>query len=97
MSEDTVHIYLKNPEFKENIIQDATASEKYLILQNDTLHHEKIELTKLIEELREEITMLETDNERMEQGKTYMGGIIKNCMELDKLRLQANENLHIMF
>jgi len=33
----------------------------------------------------------------MEQGKTYMGGIIKNCVEFDKLRLKASDTFQHMF
>ena len=96
MSNENVHIYLKKPD-KDFLMKEATASEKYLILQNDTLHHEKLELTKLIDALRQELAIIENDNDRMEQGKTYMGGIIKNCVEFDKLRLQASDTFQHMF
>ena len=96
MSTEIPFLYLKHPD-NETIMKEATASEKYLILQNDTLHREKIVLTKIIDALKEELSIVENDNGRMEQGKTYMGGIIKNCVEFDKLRLQASDTFQYMF
>ena len=64
--------FSKKPE-KDFLMKEATASEKYLILQNDTLHHEKLELTKIIDALRQELAIIENDNDRMEQGKNLYG------------------------
>lgn len=85
MSEVT-NIYLDNKKKEEHVLTDASAAEKYIILQNEHLEASNQYFQKCLKEREHEIFELENDCGRMEHEKTYMGGIIKNCVELDKIR-----------
>lgn len=80
---------------KDHIVSEASASEKYIILQNEHLEAENQRLQKAVNKHQKEIIDIESENDKMEQQKTYMGGIIKNCVELDKSRQKIAINMNI--
>lgn len=79
---------------KDQIVSEASASEKYIILQNEHLEEENQRLQKAVNKHQKEIIDIENENDKMEQQKTYMGGIIKNCVELDKFRQKIAINMN---
>lgn len=82
---DSINIYLGNQETKSSILSDLSPERKYIILQNDTLHSENRNLNNKINELENQIEELETDSAKMERSVTYIKGMLKNFVEIDKL------------
>jgi hypothetical protein len=66
-------------------MNDLSAERKYIILQNDTLQAENREYSKKIKELENEIEELEIDSGKMEKSMTYIKGMLKNFVEVDRL------------
>jgi hypothetical protein len=90
-AKESVHIYLNSAAATEKVFGtgDASASkeaENYIILQNDTLQAEdrKLRYEAKANEMR--IEELEEDADRTDKGRVYMKGLLKNLVELDKLR-----------
>jgi len=82
---ESINIYLGNQETKSSILSDLSSERKYIILQNDTLHSENRTLNNKIIELENQIEELETDSGKMERSLTYIKGMLKNFVEVDKL------------
>jgi|694.fasta_scaffold01796_16 hypothetical protein len=82
---ESINIYLRNEEQKSTIMNDLSAERKYIILQNDTLQAENREYSKKIKELENEIEELEIDSGKMEKSMTYIKGMLKNFVEVDRL------------
>ena len=85
-NQEHVNIFLTTATQKDKVLAGATPQENYIILMNDTLQAEQRTLTKQIQELEVTIDELEADNDRMEKGRTYMKGLLKNFNELGKYR-----------
>jgi hypothetical protein len=66
-------------------MNDLSAERKYIILQNDTLQAENREYSKKIKELENDIEELEIDSGKMEKSMTYIKGMLKNFVEVDRL------------
>lgn len=94
MSSESSHneykIYLDSAK-KDKILGDAKTYEKYVILQNETLHNKVNELQEKINCLDSTIEGLEDDNDRMEKSKGYTKNLLKNFSELDKLNIKWRE------
>ena len=93
---ENVNIYLNTKEKKDDILDKATPQEKYIILMNDTLHYKNKELESDINDLESQIEVFEDDNNRMEKGRTYMKGLLKNFVEIHKWYstvVEKNENV----
>ena len=90
--QEHVNIFLTTTAQKDKVLAGATPQENYIILMNDTLQAEQRTLTKQIQELEVTIDELETDNDRMEKGRTYMKGLLKNFNELGKYRKEVIQN-----
>lgn len=86
-----INIFLNSEEKKEQVFNNATSYEKYIILQNETFQIKNKELEQNISRLETINEELEEDNSRMETGKRYTKNLLKNFAELDKLRVQVNE------
>ena len=69
---------------KDDILDKATPQEKYIILMNDTLQYKNKELESDIHDLESQIEVFEEDNNRMEKGRNYMKGLLKNFVEIHK-------------
>ena len=94
MSPETPHteykIYLDSAK-KDKILEDANTYEKYVILQNETLHTKVTELQEEFKILQSSVEELEEDNDRMEKSKGYTTNLLKNFSELDKLNIKWRE------
>lgn len=82
---ESINIYLRDQDTKTRILSDLSAERKYIILQNDTLQAENKTLNSKINELENQIDELETDSGKMERSMTYIKGMLKNFVEVDKL------------
>lgn len=96
MSEN-VNIFLNTDQKHKEILENTSAEQKYIILQNDYLHSRNqallIESTN-IKNINEE---LEQDNGRLEQRITYITGILKNFHALNKLYKELSQHENKMF
>ena len=81
-SMENVHIYLNNKEKRDDVLGTATPQEKYIILMNDSLNYKNKELEGHIHDLEAQIEVFEEDTNRMEKGRTYMKGLLKNFVEI---------------
>lgn len=91
MQDKEVNIYLNNRAEIDNICKDASPHEKYIILMNQSLHMENIEVNKKNRELETRIDELEEENENFDNSKRYTRGLLKNLVELEKLRSKIAE------
>jgi hypothetical protein len=82
---ESINIYMRNEEQKASIMNDLSPERKYIILQNDTLQSENREYSKKIKELENEIEELEIDSGKSEKSITYIKGMLKNFVEVDRL------------
>lgn len=87
-----INIYLRDQETKSAVISDLSAERKYIILQNDTLQAENKNLNNKIVELENHIEELETDSAKMERSSTYIKGMLKNFVEVDRLYRKIDSN-----
>ena len=93
---ELINIYLNNQEIKSTILNDVTAERRYIILQNDTLQAENRNLNNRIHDLENQIEELETDSAKMERSATYIKGMLKNFVEVDKLyKIVDKENTQL--
>lgn len=94
MSSESSHteykIYLDSAK-KDKILGDAKTYEKYVILQNETLHTRVNDLQNDVKRLESSVEELEEDNGRMEKSKGYTRNLLKNFSELDKLNIKWRE------
>ena len=89
-SKETVNIYLSEKN-RDHVLEGASSESKYIILMNETLQTNDREHVRRIQELSAEVSQLEGDNARMEVGRSYMKGLLKNFLELDKMKQEIAE------
>ena len=90
-SKENINIFLNTTEKNEKVLSSATPQESYIILMNDHLQSENQQYRDKNKDLEIKIDELETDNDRMEQGKTYMKGLLKNFNEINKSGKEENK------
>jgi hypothetical protein len=91
-----VHIYLQSAEEKEKVFAKPDGQyDRYIILMNDTLQSENRELREKMNGMTMELSVLgeqaeefEDDLGRQEKGHMYVKGLLKNFVELDKMRTE---------
>ena len=83
---ETVNIFFKNDKDKETVLKDSSSYERYIILMNELLQCENRDLAYKNNDLQEQISQLESDNETYDNSKRYTRGLLKNLVELEKLR-----------
>ena len=81
-STENVNIYLNSKEKRDDVLGTATPQEKYIIIMNDSLNYKNKELECHIHDLEAQIEVFEEDTNRMEKGRTYMKGLLKNFVEI---------------
>ena len=86
-----INIFLNSEEKKEKVFENSTSFERYIILQNETLQIKNKDLEEEVSRLSSSNDELEEDNGRMETGKRYTKNLLKNFVELDKLRVKVDE------
>ena len=84
--QETVNIYL-NKDNKEKVLSGASSHSRYIILMNETLQTNNRELTSQVKELETKNDELENDSDKSEIAKRYMTGLLKNFVEIDKMRV----------
>ena len=92
MSSENVNIYMKNDLTKENILKDSSSYERYIILMNETLQNENKELNITIKNLEKQISEYEEEIDQYDTSKRYTKGLLKNLVELEKMRNRISEN-----
>lgn len=83
---ETVNIFFKNDTDKEKVLKDSSSYERYIILMNELLQSENRDLAYKNADLQQQISQLESDNETYDNSKRYTRGLLKNLVELEKLR-----------
>ena len=83
---ETVNIFFKTDKDNEKVLKDSSSYERYIILMNELLQSENRDLAYKNAELQQQITQLESDNETYDNSKRYTKGLLKNLVELEKLR-----------
>ena len=91
MEKKDINIYLNNENTKNQVLELASSYEKYIILMNDSLQAENRDIRKQNNELNERIKELEDENEEYDNSKRYTRGLLKNLVELEKLRKNVSE------
>lgn len=97
MNKETLNIYLNNDGIKNDILTNSSPYEKYIIHMNDTLQSENKTLQENNHSLETRITELENENESFDNSKRYTRGLLKNLVELDKLKTKVVSNNKIMY
>ena len=85
------NIYLNTQAKQDDVFDKATPQEKYIILMNDSLQYKNRELESNINDLEAQIEVFEDDNNRMEKGRNYMKGLLKNFVEIHKCYATVTE------
>ena len=89
---ENVNIYMKNDSVKDNILKDSSSYEKYIILMNESLQYENKELNITIKKLENQISDYEEEVDMYDTSKRYTKGLLKNLVELEKMRNRISEN-----
>lgn len=87
-SQEAVHIHLQRSHEKE-LLEAASVSERYIIIQNGKIHEENTKLTEEKMTLESRVDELEDQSDRQEESVKYLRGLVKNGRELDLLRLKC--------
>jgi hypothetical protein len=91
MDSKQISIFFKNDDVKKDIIENASPYEKYIILMNETLQEENRNLMIQIKEQESKIDEFEEENENYDNSKRYTKGLLKNFVELDRLRIKIHD------
>ena len=94
---ENVNIYMKNDCAKENILKDSSSYERYIILMNENLQNENKELNVTIKNLEKQISEYEEEVDKYDVSKRYTKGLLKNLVELERLRNRISENNEKMY
>ena len=90
---ENVNIYFKNHEDRESLNKTASPYEKYIILMNETLQMENREHLAVNKEIEAKLEEVEEENGKLETSCRYMRGLLKNLVELEKLKTSACTSL----
>ena len=88
---ETVNIFFKTDDVKNDILKGTSAHEKYIIIQNQTLQQEHRDLSLQIKELELKIKELEDENDTYDESKRYIRGLLKNLVELERFRERISD------
>ena len=84
--EPSYRIFLKSDkETTDAVLKDASSYEKYIIFSNETILNENQKMTKLVKDLENQITLLETETDKQSETIRYMRGFLKNIVIMQKL------------
>ena len=88
MQDKEINIYFRNQAESQRVFKDLPSSshERYIILMNETLQMENRALNRTTEELKNRVAELEEENENFDSSKRYTRGLLKNLVELERLR-----------
>lgn len=88
---ETVNIFFKTDDVKNEVLKGTSAHEKYIIIQNQTLQQEHRDLSFQIKELELKVKELEDENETYDESKRYIRGLLKNLVELERFREKISD------
>jgi vacuolar-type H+-ATPase subunit I/STV1 len=88
---ETVNIFFKNDDVKNEVLKGASAHEKYIILQNQTLQEEQRDLSSQVKELETRVKELEEENETYDESKRYTRALLKNLVELERYKSKISD------
>lgn len=91
MDSKQISIYLKNDKIENDVLHNASSYEKYIILMNETLQDENRKLQAQIKDNESKISEYEEDNENYDNSKRYTKGLLKNFIEIDRLRKKIHD------
>jgi hypothetical protein len=91
MDSKQISIYLKNDKIENDVLHNASSYEKYIILMNETLQDENRKLQAQIKDNESKISEYEEENENYDNSKRYTKGLLKNFIEIDKLRKKIHD------
>ena len=94
---ENVNIYMKNDSIKDNVLKDSSSYERYIILMNESLHAENKELFNTNKKLEKQISEYEEEVDKYDISKRYTKGLLKNLVELERLRNRISENNEKMY
>ena len=93
MEENNTNIYLKNDKIKNDTLNGSSAHTKYIILMNETLQKENRDFAIQMKNLENKLAESEEEIDKYDVSKRYTRGLLKNLVEMDKLRaISANNN-----
>ena len=88
---ETVNIFFKTDEIKNETLKGGSVHEKYIIIQNQTLQEEHRDLCSQIKELESTIKELEEENENYDESKRYVRALLKNLVELERFKSKVSD------
>ena len=74
-----------------DIIDECSAEQKYIILQNDALQKENKELNKLLHDIEAKVSEYEEQIDNSDTSKRYIKGLLKNLVEMEKMRKEISD------
>jgi len=86
---ENVNIFFKNDQDRESLNKTASPYEKYIILMNETLQMENREHLALNKKIEAELAESQEENDKLDTSCRYMRGLLKNLVELEKLKTTA--------
>ena len=86
---ESVNIFFKSNQDETRVMENASSSEKYIILQNEILQKENRALRNSIKNLKTLNSEMEDQIDSNDQSKRYIKGLLKNLVELEKLRAEV--------
>ena len=95
-NDKTLKIYLNNDN-QDEILSNASSSEKYIIEINSNLQKTNSDNVIKIKDLENQIEELENDNETLEKKNEYLKGLLKNFHEMNKSYKKLHENSKHMY
>jgi hypothetical protein len=87
-----VNLYFKNNDSREELFKNTNPYEKYIITMNESIQIENRELKERVKDLEYELQERVEEIDTYDVSKRYTKGLLKNLVELEKLRAQIAKN-----
>jgi len=87
-----VNLYFKNNDSREELFKNTNPYEKYIITMNESIQIENRELKERVKDLEHELQERVEEIDTYDVSKRYTKGLLKNLVELEKLRAQIAKN-----
>lgn len=87
-----VNLYFKNNDSREELFKNTNPYEKYIITMNESIQVENRELKERVKDLEHELQERVEEIDTYDVAKRYTKGLLKNLVELEKLRAQISKN-----
>ena len=90
---ESVNIFFRDNKDKQDLNKTASPYEKYIILMNETLQMENRQHLALNKKIESELEEVQEENDKLDTSCRYMRGLLKNLVELEKLKTSACTSL----